>query len=269
MTSLLAVPPAVPATPAADLHAPFDKVLDVYVRDGFVYYRALKSERKTLDQYVQSLDVSAATVAGWPKHTQLAFWINAYNATVLETIIDKYPIKGTAEAFPPNSIQQIPGAFGTKTHRVAGQSLTLDGIEQIVVGFGDARALLALCRGAIGSARLKSTIYRGDSAAALDEQLDQAVKDFVTHTICLKVDRAANALVVSPLFGWRQDAFIASFAKAGERYVSRTPLEQAIAGMAAPFLFQSERDFLQQNTFQLKYGPYDWRLNDLTGGIPN
>ena len=33
----------------------FDQILDLNVRDGFVYYRALKSERGRLDGYVTSL----------------------------------------------------------------------------------------------------------------------------------------------------------------------------------------------------------------------
>jgi len=33
----------------SDLHKPFDEILDVYVRDGYVYYRALKTERGKLD----------------------------------------------------------------------------------------------------------------------------------------------------------------------------------------------------------------------------
>ena len=48
---------------AADMHAPFDKILDVYVRDGYVYYKALQQERRALDQYVAALDVPAAQVA--------------------------------------------------------------------------------------------------------------------------------------------------------------------------------------------------------------
>ena len=35
-----------PAPPPVDpLHRPFDTILDIYVRDGLVYYRALKLER--------------------------------------------------------------------------------------------------------------------------------------------------------------------------------------------------------------------------------
>ena len=37
------------------LHKPFDEILDIYVRDGLVYYRALKAERGKFDRYVQSL----------------------------------------------------------------------------------------------------------------------------------------------------------------------------------------------------------------------
>jgi hypothetical protein len=260
--------------PVQEFHGPFDKILDTYVREGNVYYRALQIERKPLDAYVLSLDLPAATVAAWPKNRQLAFWINAYNAFVLQSAIDKYPIKGTAASYPAKSIQQIPGVFQTRLHRVAGQSLTLDAIEKIVIGMGDARALFALGRGAVGSGRLKSEAYRAET---LDAQLETGVKEFVVRVACFKVDVGANVLTVSPLFGWRQDAFVASYLRPNvpsgaapvNPWATRSPLEQAILVMASPKLYPSERDFLLQNTFQLRYGSFDWRLNDLTGGPPN
>ena len=54
--------------PAAELlHRPLDQILDVNVRDGLVYYRALKSERGRLDRYIASLNVTAATYQGGRK----------------------------------------------------------------------------------------------------------------------------------------------------------------------------------------------------------
>ena len=42
-----------PSPPAVDpLHRAFDTILDTYVRDGLVYYRALKGERQRFDAYV-------------------------------------------------------------------------------------------------------------------------------------------------------------------------------------------------------------------------
>src|SRR4051812_44427762 len=91
------------------LHRPFDEILDLYVRDGLVYYFALKQERAKFDRYVAALgEVSADAVNGWPRERQLAYWINAYNAFVLRTVIDAYPIRGRAADYPANSIRQIP-----------------------------------------------------------------------------------------------------------------------------------------------------------------
>ncbi len=264
---LLGAPTAPAAQSTRDLHAPLDRILDTYVRDGNVYYRALKTERKPLDEYVASLNLPATQVASWSKPEQLAFWINAYNALVMKTVIDRYPIKGTVADYPAASIRQIPGSFEQLPHQVAGRTLTLDAIEKdVIVPMGDARALIALGRGAIGSGRLRSEVYRADR---LDEQLEEAVKEFVARAAGFKLDKAQHILTISPLFGWRQDAFIASFATAGERWPDRSPIERALMAMAAPKLFSSERDFLLQNTFQLRYGVFDWRLNDLTGGVPN
>src|SRR4051812_33890545 len=90
------------------LHRPYDEILDLYVRDGLVYYQALKQERGKLDRYVASLgEVSADTLKEWPRERQLAYWINAYNAFVLRTVIDAYPIRGRAADYPSNSIRQI------------------------------------------------------------------------------------------------------------------------------------------------------------------
>src|SRR6185503_17536032 len=62
-----------PAPGADPLHRPFDQILDTNVRDGMVYYRALKSERARLDHYVASLAVSQAAYDGWSKPQQMAY----------------------------------------------------------------------------------------------------------------------------------------------------------------------------------------------------
>ena len=101
VAGMLSAPDAVgarqqsPSTVEA-IHRPLDQILDLYVRDGLVYYKALKSERGRLDRYVSSLNVPAATYDGWSRGQQMAFWVNAYNAFVLRTVIDHYPIRGRA-----------------------------------------------------------------------------------------------------------------------------------------------------------------------------
>src|SRR5216110_2033238 len=82
-----------------------DQVLDLYVRDGLVYYRALKSDRRRLDTYVASL--AADRIESAPRNEQVAFWLNAYNAVVLKTVVDHYPIAPVSREYPPRSIRQI------------------------------------------------------------------------------------------------------------------------------------------------------------------
>ncbi|MCC7123778.1 MAG: DUF547 domain-containing protein [Acidobacteria bacterium] len=248
--------------PAVDpLHRPFDAILDIYVRDGLVYYNALKLERARFDRYVASL--GSVDVSAWPRERQLAFWINAYNAFVLNTVIDRYPIQGRAASYPPGSIRQISGAFERRTFRAAGRALTLDQIEKdLIAPLGDARAVLALGRGALGGGRLHSEAY---TAERLDAQLDQAAREVVDRRELVHVDIPNAVVSVSPIFSWREPMFIEQYAdKAAPVFASRSPLERAVMALVSPLAVRSEADFLEQNNFRMAFHDFDWRLNDLT-----
>ena len=252
-----------PAPGADPLHTPLDEILDANVRDGLVYYRALKSTRGRLDRYVASLNVPAATYDGWSKPQQMAFWVDAYNAFVLESVIDRYPIHGTAPGAPSNSIRQIPGAFNRTTWRAAGRSVTLDAIENTILPpFNEPRLFLALGRGAVGSGRLRSEAYTGDR---LERQLSDLQAEFVTNREMLQIDRTAGTMVVTPIVSWHDQAFVAAFDKGDAAFAARSPIERAIIAFIMPNLLPLEKDFVQQNHFAVTFGTFDWHLNDLTG----
>jgi hypothetical protein len=249
------------------LHRTFDQLLDLNVRDGLVYYRAVRASRAALDRYAASLNVPAATYQSWPREQQMAFWVNAYNAFVLQTVIDHYPINGSSKAYPSNSVRQIPGAFEQVKHRAAGQILTLDEIEKkILPQFKEPRLYLALGRGAVGSGRLRSEAYTGEQ---LKQQLDDVQKEFVSEQAMIRVDRSATQVSVTPIISWHDTEFIAAYDPGATGPMSqRSPVERAIVAFVAPGLLPLEREFLQKNEFKLTYHPFDWRLNDLTGGPP-
>lgn len=261
----LAIGQPSPSANVDPLHRPFDEILDLYVRDGLVYYFALRQERGKFDRYVQALgDVSADTLKGWPRDRQLAYWINAYNAFVLRTVIDSYPIRGRAPEFPANSIRQIPGAFERRQFRAGGRMVTLDGLEKdVIAGFGDARALLALSRGAMGGPRLKSEAFTADR---LESQLATMASELVASRDLIFVDVANERLAVNPLFSWREEVFAKSLAsRAPAIYATRSPLERAVLSLIDPLLVPNEAEFLRKNTFHMVFSEFDWKLNDLTG----
>lgn len=247
------------------LHKPFDEILDIYVRDGLVYYYALRQERAKFDRYVLALgEVSADTIAKWPQLRQLAYWINAYNAFVLRTVIDAYPIRGKAPDYPANSIRQIPGAFERRTFRAGGRQLTLDAFERDVIGsFDDPRALLALSRGAVGGSRLKSEAFTADR---LDQQLTTMTSELVTRRVLVQVDAGNNQLSVNPMFSWREALFTRTLAnRAPSIYAARSPLERSVLALIEPLIVPNEAEFLRKNEFVMVFHEFDWRLNDLTG----
>lgn len=240
----------------------FDAILDANVRDGFVYYRALKSDRARLDGYIASLGSVRLDTAS--PQEQVAFWLNGYNALVLRTVIDHYPITPSAKEYPANSVRQIPGAFERTPHRLAGRTLTLDQIEQTVLpGFHDPRVFFALGRGAVGSGRLRSEAYTPET---LDQQLAGTAAECASRAQCVAVDVASNVMKVSSIFSWRREQFVAAYAdRAKTGFAERSPIERAVLAFIDPRMLSAERDFLARNTFRVEYQPFDWTLNDLTG----
>jgi hypothetical protein len=264
--ALFGAQPQTPAPGSDPLHRQLDQILEVNVRDGYVYYRALQSSRGSLDRYISSLNVPAATYEAWGNEARIAFWINAYNAVVLQTVIGRYPIRGTSATFPSSSIRQIPGAFESK-HRLAGRSVSLDEIDKkILPELKEPRALLALGRGAIGSGRLRSEAY---TAARLTAQLDAIRAEFVNEETMLKVDRSAGQISATPILSWHEAAFVAAYDQGPKgTFASRSPIERALMAFILPHLLPLERDFAEENRFKVVFHPFDWRLNDLTGGRP-
>jgi hypothetical protein len=240
----------------------YDQILDTNVRDGFVYYRALKSDRAKLDAYLTLVATTPADTLS--RDEQLAFWLNAYNALVLKTVIEHYPILGHATEYPGRSIRQIPGAFDRLQHRVAGRMMTLDQIEQTVLPtFRDPRVYLAIGRGAVGGGRLRSEAFL---PARLEAQLTEVAHECTSRPECIQIDREQNKIGVTPIFSWREKEFVAAYAESAPPvFKDRSPIERAVLAFVEPKLLPGEKEFVAKNQFQVTYRPFDWTLNDLTG----
>ncbi len=260
----LALTAALPSAQEEPVRAtgPFDSILDLYVRDGFVYYRALRQERAKLDAYIASL--ASVSIDSAPRDQQVAFWLNAYDAFVLRTVIDHYPIVQRTKDYPPHSIRQIPGAFEHLQHRAAGRNVTLDEIEKtIFAGYHDPRLYFAVGRGSLGGGRLRSEAFAADR---LEAQLKDVANECATRPECVQIDPESNKLSASAIFSWHEKEFVDAYASAAPAtFSNRSPIEKAIIGFVEPRLLTTEKDLLAGNGFSVAFRPYDWRLNDLTG----
>lgn len=246
-----------PPSTAEAIHRPYDQLLDLYVRDGLVYYRAVRSDRARLDRYLSALGaVTPATYQEWKREQQLAFWINAYNAFVLQGVASAYPPRG-------NSLRNIPGFFDKRPHRAAGRNVTLDEIENTILpGFRDTRVYLALGRGGLASGRLRSEAY---TAERLESQLRNQTAEFLQQQAHVKIDQLTGELAISPIIGWHEAEFIAAYSGTdlATAFANRSPIERAVLALIDPVLLPGERAWLEKTPFKVTYQEFDWTLNEL------
>ncbi len=238
-------------------HQIFDRVLERFLHDGLVDYEGLQNDRAELDEYIAALGATdARALTSAPRAAQLAFWINAYNACALRLVIDHYPIQkrgllsglaNTVAGVPANSIRQIPDTWKREFCPVAGKDRALDEIEhQIIRPMGDPRIHFAVNCASRSCPVLAPKAYTGES---LDEQLDAAVRRFVTDPIHYRLDlEGTPTLYLNKVLDWYKDDF------GGERGVVR---------FLIPYLSSNDATFVRAHEgLSVRYFEYDWTLND-------
>jgi hypothetical protein len=83
----------------------------------------------------------------------------------------------------------------------------------------------------------------------------------------LKIDRSTTQVSLTPIVSWHDAEFVAAYDKgASGTYAARSAIERAVVAFITPHLLPLEKEMLRKNEFKVTYHPFDWRLNDLTGG---
>ena len=221
---------AAPSAPS--FSAATSAFLQKYVNvDGNVNYAAIKKqpiELTTLLQTVRSFDEKAASAA-----ERKAFYLNAYNLTVIGAVVEKYPLA---------SVMKVPGFFDKSQFTVAGEQMTLNDLEtnKLRKPYNDPRIHFALVCAAKGCPRLSREAY---AAPTLDAQLTAQAKRVLTNSTFIRPDAGAKKVLVSELFKWYADDFKASGAA------------------LIPYLNQYRTAAPIPAGYTVDYYPYDWSLN--------
>ena len=202
--------------------------------------------RHALDWYLGALSaVPASDFNGWRRAEQLAFLINAYNAHAVKLVLDHYPI---------HSIKDVEGVIGDPWQRrffsLLGAERSLEELEQLIGAFAEPRVHFALYRAAAGCPMLRNEAY---VAERLEAQLEEQARQFLADGTRNRFDVRTRTALVSPIFEWYADAFTRA-AGSVKAYLAR------YADALAPG--PEARAALTAQDFELKYLPYDWRLND-------
>jgi len=187
---------------AAVNHSPWQGFLDRYLvelPDGSTrvrYDAVTAADRKALDDYLETL--STLDPRQLSRDTQLAFWINLYNAQTVRVVLDN-PGKNSILRMG-GGLLHFSGPWKKKYLAIAGQPISLDDIEHRILRpiWQDPRIHFAVNCASIGCPNLAPTAFTADNAEAL---MAAGKASYLNHPRGLHFDDDGT-LVLSSIFEW-------------------------------------------------------------------
>ena len=156
--------------------------------DGAVSYNELHSDSELTD-YLRQFAL-ARTDVFTSRQAELAFWVNAHNAYVLDILRLNLPI---------HSVSEIAGFQSIKVALVGGSFYSLEDIEHGIIAkqFREPRAFFALFDGTRSSPPLRIEPY---TESHLSDQLNDQITRFLGDSTKNFIDRKANTIYLSQRF---------------------------------------------------------------------
>ncbi len=225
---------------AAYLHpdtTPWQSFLSAVVDErGLVRYHVARyPARHYLSAYLDQ--VEKATPSRFKTDEErLAFYINAYNAMVIEGVLRHWPIGSVNDAGPFHKF------FREKAYRLAGVRVSLHGLETKIIRNYDARLHFALNCASASCPVLSREAYRAET---LDTQLERAAQKFINDGTRNRFNTQTGSWSLSKIFEWYADDFGG---------------EQGVRGLVRKHTWF---DWPQDAPFT--YEDYDWTLNKSDG----
>ena len=179
------------------LHNSFDEMLNKYVAEnGDVDYMSFKTSKESLDTYLQQLSKHKPG-NDKSKNDRLAYWINLYNASTIQLILEHYPIK---------SIRDIHNGkpWDHKFIKVGENTYSLNQIENDIIRpkFKEPRIHFAVNCAAKSCPPLLNKVWKGSS---LDSELANATKLFINNKNYNTVNK--ESIIISKIFDWYKSDF--------------------------------------------------------------
>jgi hypothetical protein len=213
-------------------HKPFNDILKTYVSKGKIDYAGLKANDADFKKFEAYVDAVAQAKVDGTNDAKLAFYLNAYNATVMKAVIERLPLE---------SVMKVDGFFNKVSHKIGGKDMTLDHLENKVVRpeFKDARVHFGLVCGAKGCPPLKNKAFTEKN---VQSQLEKNAKAFIP--LATKID--GDKVTTSKLFEWFADDFKTA--------------EGSVEKYLAKYL-PKHKELFELGTAKIGFSEYSWALN--------
>ncbi len=172
-----------------------DHFFKTHVFNGRVAYGNIKKDPKALNDILKLAE--AISVSNENTSNYQAFWINAYNLSVIKGIVAHYPTKSPLDH---------DGFFDKTKYSLGGKKVTLNDIEHKLLRaqFKDPRVHFVLVCGAIGCPPLINEAYK---PSIVEEQLQKQTELALNGNYFIKVNAKKKKVEGSELLKWYKDDF--------------------------------------------------------------
>ena len=240
-------------------HQGFDRFLSQVVvvsTDGTsnrVDYSVASDEKALLEDYLSVLaSVSEEEFLQFGKANQTAFLINAYNAAMIQKILQRYPDIDSVWDF--GRIFNHP--FKDRFVELFGERMSLDDIEHGRLrgdpALFDPRVHFAVNCASKGCPPLRPAAFNGSS---LDAALDEQASIFLSDRTKNGMNPTTNRLTLSPIFDWYGEDFGVPGLKGELAYLSQYAASLGLDDDAVRAL--------NEGSSKIEWSDYDWALNDV------
>jgi hypothetical protein len=259
---------AVDAEVAADFpadsfsHLDFETLLSKYVdADGNVDYEAWRNSAESVAQLQSYL---AAVTAFSPdnsperfatRNDALAYWIYGYNAYVIKSVLDNWPIESVTDVKAPLEVVTGLGFFYRLRYAFGGKRFSLLAIENEIIRkhFEDVRIHFLLNCASDSCPVMRPELPTGEELQVL---LASAATDFVSDPGNVSVDHENRQIVLSTIFKWFKKDFLNDLTRRGR------PAERGLVdyvASVAPDWLRAELE--SARGYEVVFADYDWALN--------
>ncbi|HEY0555907.1 MAG TPA: DUF547 domain-containing protein, partial [Thermoanaerobaculia bacterium] len=155
-------------------------------------YKGLKAnDKKTLDELRNQM--AQVDVGALPRTDQLAYWINLYNISVVNVVVEHYPVASIRD-ISTDFIAHL-NVFKKPAAKTRTGMLSLEDIEndKIREGFKDPRIHFAINCAAKSCPPIRPEPYEG---AKVNDQLDDQVRKFLNGPHGIRLAKDGGELVV-------------------------------------------------------------------------
>jgi hypothetical protein len=201
-------------------HSPFDQLLKQYANTaGEVDYSALRKDSRLLDQYVAAIAQSGPATHPqlFPKREdQVAYWINAYNALMINAVVK------SGQAKSVRNMGLLFSVFRRREHTVGGRLMSLDDIEHDTLRkqLRENRIHFALVCASVSCPGLSRDAFLPEK---LEAQLEAAARAFFADSRNYAVDEKQKVIRLSKILDWYGSDFGAPVLEYVKRWLPAPP----------------------------------------------